>query len=72
MSVNGKFEGITRTDMRAVAERYDLLAEFKPVLERVEAALARWPHFAAVAEVTDDQVSKVKSVIADLAALAKN
>lgn len=71
MSVNGKFEGITHDDLRAVAERYDLLAEFKPVLSRVESALARWPHFAAVAEVTEDQASKVKSVLADLAALAR-
>lgn len=41
-SVNGKFDAITKAELRAVAERFDVLAEFNAVVERVEAALHRW------------------------------
>jgi len=71
MSVNGKFDAITKADLRTVAERYDLLAEFSPVVEKVESALARWSTFAEVAEVFDDQKAKVKNTLAELAVVAK-
>lgn len=59
MSVNGKFDAITAGDMRTVADRYGLLAEFRPTLERVEAAIGRWPVHAAAAGVPGDQIQRV-------------
>lgn len=61
MSVNGKFDVITKNDMKTVAERYDLLADFNPVYERVRAAIARWPTHAAAAGVTADQAQRVQA-----------
>jgi serine/threonine-protein kinase HipA len=71
MSVNGKFDAITKVDLRAVAERYDLLAEFNSIFDRVEGTLERWMAFADVAEVFDDQKAKVKGALVDLATVAK-
>lgn len=71
MSVNGKFDSITKADLRAVAERYDMLAEFNPVVEKVEGALARWSTFADVAEVFDDQKASVTKTLDKLAAEAR-
>ncbi len=65
-------DAITKADLRTVAERYDLLAEFNPVIDRVEVALNRWTAFADVAEVFEGQKAKVKSTLAELAASAKN
>lgn len=62
MSVNGKFDEITVSDMRAVADRYGLLAEFRPAHERIEDAIGRWPVHAAAAGVSDDQIERVAAL----------
>jgi serine/threonine-protein kinase HipA len=41
MSVNGKFDAITKADLRAVAERYDLLAQFTQLRLNIVGLLLR-------------------------------
>lgn len=66
MSVNGKFEGIGWSDLRAVAERFDLLAEFPSVLAQVRDSIARWRGHADQAGVVADQVDRVAKVLDSL------
>lgn len=66
MSVNGKFDHIGWSDLRAVAERYDLLAEFPGVIERVNDSIGRWSIHAEAAGVTPEQVSRVANVLTSL------
>lgn len=66
MSVNGKFENIGWSDLRAVAERFDLLAEFPGAIAMVQAAISRWREHASLAGVTADQVDRVASVLDSL------
>ena len=68
MSVNGKFDAITKSDMRAVAERYSLLADFNAVYEQVEVAVSRWREFADAAEVSSDEQARVKLILDGLSA----
>ena len=68
MSVNGKFDAITKSDMRAVAERYSLLADFNAVYEQVEVAVSRWREFADAAEVSSDEQARVKLILDRLSA----
>ncbi|MBN9371945.1 type II toxin-antitoxin system HipA family toxin [Hydrogenophaga sp.] len=51
MSVNGKFDRITLSDVRVVAERFGLLAELIPAVEDVNRAVRRWVDFADEAQV---------------------
>ncbi len=51
MSVNGKFNEITREDMLAEADRFGV-GDAPKVLDEVRAAIARWPEFAAAAGVS--------------------
>jgi serine/threonine-protein kinase HipA len=60
MSVNGKFDAITRSDLQAVADRYGLLAEFARTADRVRAAVDRWRAHAEAAQVSADQVTRVE------------
>ena len=45
MSVNGKFSGITRADLLAVADRFGVRRP-QDALEDVRAAIDNWPEFA--------------------------
>jgi len=51
MSVNGKFESITRQDVRAVADAYGMLAHADDVIDQVQAAVDRWDQHADAASV---------------------
>ena len=60
MSVNGKFAGITREDVRAVADRYELLSEVGLAIDAAEAAASRWPEFASDAGVAPEEAQRVQ------------
>ena len=60
MSVNGRFAGIGRADIASVADRFSV-AGLKDALERVNAALARWPEFAAQAGVNEQETARIAS-----------
>lgn len=65
MSVNGRFLGATREDLLQVAARF-AIADPAGILERVNAAIARWAEFAAAAGVSDADSARV---LRDLRAL---
>ena len=48
MSVNGRFSGITRADLVAVAERFGVQAS-AAIITEINESLASWPQFAAQA-----------------------
>ena len=60
MSVNGKFAGITREDVRAVADRHELLSEVGLAIDAAEAAASRWPEFASDAGVAPEEAQRVQ------------
>lgn len=64
MSVNGKFAEIGWHDFRTLAERLDLLAEWRGVLERAQDAVSRWPQHAAEAGVQSDEIQRIGQVLA--------
>lgn len=59
MSVNGKFESITRDDVRAVADVYRMLGHADDVINQVQAALDRWDQHADAAGVPPAQRAPV-------------
>lgn len=65
MSVNGKFDKITLTDARVVAERFELLADFGTVIAEVKAAVERWDEFARVAGVVESERLNISKHIQD-------
>jgi len=58
MAVNGKFSGITRADLLAVADHFGIGSAPK-VLKLVNEAVAAWPEFARVAKVSDAETLRV-------------
>ncbi|HBA86087.1 MAG TPA: type II toxin-antitoxin system HipA family toxin [Verrucomicrobia bacterium] len=60
MGVNGKFAGINRADLLAIADRFGIGTASK-VLQRIAKAVTSWPDFAAQAEVSSDETSRIKS-----------
>ena len=58
MAVNGKFSGITRADLLAVADHFGIGSAPK-VLKLVNEAVTAWPEFARVAKVSDAEVLRV-------------
>lgn len=68
MAINGKFDNITRDDVRQVAERFDLLAEMPDAIAQVSDAVAKWRSFALDAEVDPDEAGGIES---DMAGRAK-
>ena len=65
MGVNGKFTGITRADLLALADRFGI-GTAPRVLDVVGKAVAAWPEFGRQAGVDD---GKIESIRRDLAAL---
>jgi serine/threonine-protein kinase HipA len=57
MSVNGKFENITREDMLLEAERFSV-SRPKNLLDEVQAALKGWPGFAREAGLDDSALNR--------------
>jgi serine/threonine-protein kinase HipA len=65
MGVNGKFTGITRADLLALADRFGI-GTAPRVLDVVGKAVAAWPEFGRQAGVDD---GKIESIRRDLAVL---
>jgi serine/threonine-protein kinase HipA len=63
MSVNGKFTQITIDDLHAVAARH-AVPGYKSVTKHVQAAVARWPEFAARASVHPAHVAAIADTLA--------
>ncbi len=58
MSVNGRFEGVTRGDILEVAERFGVEAS-RAILDEVLDAVARWAEFAALSGVPDEIAEEI-------------
>lgn len=58
MSVNGKFDGIGRDDLLAVAQRFGV-RRAKAVLAQVRDAVLRWTEFAEAAEIPEAEAVAV-------------
>lgn len=58
MSVNGKFDGITRDDLMAVARRFGVLRP-RDALAQVREAVARWLEFAGKAALPESEAEAV-------------
>jgi serine/threonine-protein kinase HipA len=59
MAVNGKFTGISRSDLLAVADRFGIGTAPK-VLKQVREAIADWPGFAMQAGVNLIEAKRVQ------------
>jgi len=59
MGVNGKFDGITRTDLLAVADRFSV-PNARGAIEEVAAAVARWREFAQAAGLQADRTAEIE------------
>jgi serine/threonine-protein kinase HipA len=64
MSVNGRFQGITRADMLQVADRF-AIGPAPKIIDRVAEAIAGWPDFARAAGLSP---STMQAVAADFSA----
>lgn len=62
MSVNGKFRGFTVDDLHAEAERFGI-GTAKRVLDEVRAAILSWPRFAQLANVPEEQMAEIQSLL---------
>jgi serine/threonine-protein kinase HipA len=60
MAINGKFKGITRNDLLAVANRFGIGSAHK-VLQEIARTIERWPELADAAGVDSDEVEKISS-----------
>ena len=58
MSVNGKFDAITRGDLHAVGEIFDVPG-YRRIVREVEDAVRRWSEFAAEAGLPDERTVEV-------------
>lgn len=65
MSVNGKFSDITRADLLAVADRFQV-PRARSVIRSVTSAVARWQEFSAEAGVGAEQATAMESTFPDL------
>ncbi len=70
MSIHGKRDGFVLDDLVALARSADIKrAKALAVIEEVDAAVGRWPAFAAEAGITDETVHKIAAAHRRLAAL---
>jgi serine/threonine-protein kinase HipA len=60
MAVSGKFTGIARADLLAVADRFGIGTAAR-VLQRVGEAVAAWPDFAAEAKVSPGESKRIRA-----------
>lgn len=59
MSVNGKFQGITRADLEAVGDRF-LVPGYRRIINTVGEAIKRWPEFAEAAGLPPGEMLRVR------------
>jgi len=65
MSVNGRFDGITLDDLRALADSNGVPA-IETSIREVSAAIDAWPEFASIAGVDQETIDKIAGDISDL------
>lgn len=58
MSVNGKFDAITRADLHAVGDSFGIRG-YRRIIREVEAAVTNWSEFAAKARLPEDRTREV-------------
>jgi len=58
MSINGKFSGISRSDLLTVADRFTI-GRAEEIIKQVDEAVARWPRFAREAGITPDEIERI-------------
>jgi serine/threonine-protein kinase HipA len=61
MSVNGKFQSITRSDVRAVADAYGMLAHVDDIVDQVQSAVDRWAQHADAAGIPAAQRAPISA-----------
>lgn len=66
MSVNGKFQGITRADLEAVGDRF-LIPGYRRIIKSVSEAVGRWPEFAGAAGLPPAEIQRVREDFPDVA-----
>lgn len=66
MSVNGKFDTITRDDLHAVGNSFDIRG-YRRIIREVETAVANWHEFAAKARLPEARTLEVKRRLKDVA-----
>jgi serine/threonine-protein kinase HipA len=59
MAVNGKFSGISRADLLAVADRFGIGTAAK-VLQQIGSAVSAWPDFASRAGVSLQETARIR------------
>lgn len=65
MSVNGKFDGITRADLLTIADRHSI-AHARPAIEDTNAAVENWPEYAQAAGIGADEAQRIGRLHAGL------
>ena len=66
MSVNGKFQDITRADLEAVGDRF-LIPGYRRIIKSVSEAVGRWPEFAGAAGLPPAEIQRVLEDFPDVA-----
>jgi serine/threonine-protein kinase HipA len=59
ISLNGKFAGISRDDLMAVADRF-AIGTAPRVLQQVAEAVSSWPDFARQAQVSAPETTPIR------------
>jgi len=65
MSVNAKFEGITRDDLHAVGEKFQVPGH-RAIVREVEVVVESWPQFAAEAQLPQERTEEVQRRLVEL------
>ncbi|GAB3847441.1 hypothetical protein GCM10028800_14230 [Nesterenkonia populi] len=58
MSVNGKFEDITKSDLMLFAEKCEV-PDARTIIRKVQTAVEAWPDFAQGAGVNTERVEEI-------------
>ena len=66
MSVNGKFQDITRADLEAVGDRF-LIPGYRRIIKSVSEAVGRWPEFGGAAGLPPAEIQRVREDFPDVA-----
>ena len=62
MSVNGKFDAITESDLLTLASRFGVPSP-RSLLDQINAATSRWAEFADEAELTSADANEVEGLL---------
>mgnify|MGYP000852412357 CR=1 FL=1 len=65
MSVDGKFENISREDLHAVGERF-LVPGYRAIVREIEKIVDQWPDFAAEAQLPPERTDAVRARLSEV------